>query len=90
MDRAISRLLVIVENYPNIKSDTVVIGLMDELSGTENRVSVERRRFNETVQDYNTTIKRVPGNILAGLFGFKTRPYFQSTDGAETAPEVKF
>lgn len=90
LDGALSRLLVIVENYPNLKSDTAVVGLMDELSGTENRVSVERRRFNEVVQDYNTTIKRVPGSFFAAAFGFKERPYFQATAGAEAAPEVKF
>jgi LemA protein len=90
LDSALSRLLVIVENYPNLKSDTAVASLMDELAGTENRVSVERRRFNEVVQDYNTTIKRIPGSFLASLFGFKERAYFQSVSGAEKAPEVKF
>ena len=90
LDGAISRLLVIVENYPQIKSDQAVRGLMDELSGTENRVSVERRRFNEVVQDYNTTIKMVPGSMFAGFFGFKERPYFQSASGADSAPQVNF
>jgi LemA protein len=90
LDSALARLLVIVENYPNIKSDQTVIGLMDELSGTENRIAVERRRFNEGVQDYNTTIKRVPGSFLASLFGFKGRLYFQAAAGAERTPEVKF
>lgn len=89
LDSALSRLLVIVENYPNLKSDTAVTSLMDELAGTENRVSVERRRFNEVVQDYNTTIKRVPGAFFASLFGFKERAYFTSVTGAEKAPEVK-
>lgn len=90
LDSALSRLLVIVENYPQLKSDTAVAGLMDELAGTENRISVERGRFNTAVRDYNTTIKRIPGSFLAALFGFKERPYFQATAGAETAPEVKF
>lgn len=89
LDSALSRLLVIVEAYPNLKSDTAVTGLMDELAGTENRVAVERRRFNEVVQDYNTKIKKIPGALLASLFGFKERAYFQSVTGAEKAPEVK-
>ncbi len=90
LDSAISRLLVIVENYPQLKSDTAVTGLMDELAGTENRISVERGRFNTAVQDYNTTIKKVPGSFFAALFGFKERPYFQAVTGAETAPAVNF
>lgn len=89
LDSALSRLLVIVENYPNLKSNETVARLMDELSGTENRISVERRRFNEFVQDYNLTIKRVPTNILAGIFGFKERPYFEASTGAETPPKVE-
>ena len=83
------RLLVIVENYPNLKSNETVAKLMDELSGTENRISVERRRFNELVQNYNLTIKRIPTNILAGIFGFKERPYFEAVTGAETPPSVE-
>ena len=90
LDSALSRLLVIVENYPQLKSDTAVTGLMDELAGTENRVAVERGRFNTAVRDYNTTIKKVPGSFFASLFGFRERPYFQASAGAETAPEVKF
>ena len=84
-----SRLLVIVENYPNLKSNETVARLMDELSGTENRISVERRRFNELVQDYNLTIKRIPTNIIAGMFGFKDRPYFEASAGSETPPKVE-
>lgn len=90
LDSALSRLLVIVESYPEIKSDKTVVGLMDELAGTENRISVERRRFNESVQDYNLIIKRVPGNFFAGLFGFKEKQYYKASVGAESAPEVKF
>lgn len=90
LDSALSRLLVTVEAYPNLKSDTAVTSLMDELAGTENRISVERRRFNEVVQDYNTTIKKVPGSFFAALFGFKERAYFASVTGAQIAPEVKF
>src|SRR3990167_805634 len=87
LDSALSRLLVIVENYPILKSNETVAKLMDELSGTENRISVERRRFNELVQGYNLTIKRIPTNILAGIFGFRERPYFEAVGGAETAPK---
>ena len=90
LDSALSRLLVIVESYPEIKSDKTVVGLMDELAGTENRISVERRRFNEVVQDYNLVIKRVPGAFFATFFGFRERQYYRATAGAENAPAVKF
>ncbi len=89
LDSALSRLLVIVENYPNLKSNETVAKLMDELAGTENRVSVERRRFNELVQTYNTTIKTLPTNLIAGMFGFSERAFFKSVSGAEEAPKVK-
>jgi LemA protein len=88
LEGAVSRLLLIVENYPELKSNETVAKLMDELAGTENRVAVERRRFNELVQDYNLTIKTVPTNIVAGLFNFQPRKYFESVTGAETAPKV--
>lgn len=90
LEGALARLLVIIENYPEIKSDAAVIGLMDELAGTENRVAVERRRFNDLVKDYNTAIKRVPGSLIAPMFGFSERAYFEAAEGAETAPEVEF
>lgn len=90
VESALGRLLVIVENYPNLKSDQVVLRLQDELSGTENRVAVERRRYNELVQQYNTSVSTIPGNLLAGIFGMKPRAYFNATPGAETAPQVKF
>ena len=90
LEGALGRLLVIVENYPEIKSDAAVVGLMDELAGTENRVAVERRRFNDLVKDYNTTIKRFPGNLMASMFGFSERAYFESVAGAEEAPTVEF
>lgn len=88
LDSALGRLLVIIENYPNLKSNETVARLMDELAGTENRVSVERRRFNEFVQDYNITIKRVPTRMIASLLGFSERAFFESVTGAETPPEV--
>ncbi len=90
LEGALARLLVIIENYPEIKSDAVVVGLMDELSGTENRVSVERRRFNDLVKDYNATIKRVPGSLIAPMFGFSERAFFKAVEEASTAPEVEF
>jgi LemA protein len=89
LDSALSRLLVIMENYPQLKSDATVARLTDELAGTENRIAVERRRYNDLVQDYNTTIKMVPTNFVAGIFGFKERTFFKSTSGAETAPKVE-
>jgi len=88
VESALARLLVIVENYPQLQSNTTVLGLMDELSGTENRVSVERKRFNDLVKDYNTTIKRFPTNIIAGMFNFDERAFFEAVEAAEKAPEV--
>ncbi len=88
LDGALSRLMVIVENYPQLKSNETVQGLMDELSGTENRINVARQRYNEVVQDYNTSIKVFPRSILAGMFGFKERPFYKSDDGAPTAVPV--
>jgi LemA protein len=90
LEGALSRLLVVVENYPELKSNQNVTGLMDELSGTENRISTERDRYNETVRKYNRKIRSFPSNILAGMFGFDERPYFEATEGAETAPQVNF
>ncbi len=90
LEGALARLLVIVESYPEIKSDAAVVGLMDELAGTENRVAVERRRFNDLIKDYNKTIKRFPGNMLAPMFGFSERAFFQAAAGAEEAPTVEF
>lgn len=91
MDTALSRLLLVVENYPNLKADQTFLQLMDELSGTENRIAVERMRYNESVQDYNITVRRFPGNVVAGIFGYKTLPeYFKSQKSAKAVPEVKF
>jgi LemA protein len=90
LESALGRLLVVVENYPDLRSNESVQQLMDDLSGTENRISVERRRFNDQVRDYNTVIKRVPGNMLAPMFGFSDRAYFESAEGAEAAPRVQF
>lgn len=90
VEGSLARLLAIFENYPQIKSDQAVLRLQDELAGTENRVAVERRRYNELVQDYNTSIRTFPGNIFAGIFGFSSRTYFEAVSGSENAPKVEF
>ena len=88
VESALSRLLVIMENYPQLKSNETVQTFMSQLEGTENRVSVERNRFNEIVNTYNIVIKRLPTNILASMFGFTERAYFKAASGAESAPQV--
>ncbi len=90
LSNALSRLLVTVENYPILKANENFLQLQAQLEGTENRISVERRNFNQTVQTYNTTIKRFPNSIFAGLFGFGEKQYFKSTPGSETPPKVEF
>ncbi len=90
LESALGRLLVIMENYPQIKSDAAVSQLMDELAGTENRIAVERRRYNELVQSYNTSLSVIPGRLLAGFFGFSRRAYFESAEGSGSAPKVQF
>jgi LemA protein len=87
---ALSRLLVIVENYPQLKSNESFNRLMDELAGTENRINVERRKYNEVVQKYNTDLQLFPKNIAATMFGFQPQPYFKADISARTAPPVKF
>jgi LemA protein len=88
---ALSRLMVVVENYPNIKSNENFLRLQDELSGTENRIAVERRKYNETVQKYNTDIELFPNNIAASLFGFhREDAYFKADAAAKEVPKVKF
>jgi LemA protein len=91
LDSALSRLLVVVENYPQIKSNENFLRLQDELAGTENRIAVERRKYNETVQKYNTDIAIFPNNIAASLFGFhRNDAYFKTDPGARTPPKVAF
>jgi LemA protein len=87
---ALSRLLVVVEKYPELKSNQNFLRLQDELAGTENRLAVARMRYNEVVRDYNTTIKKFPTNIMAGIFGFQAKPYFEAPEGAKEAPKVEF
>ncbi len=87
---ALARLLVVVENYPQLKSDQTFLRLMDQLEGTENRISGERGRYNEKIIEYNTSRRRFPGSITAALFGFKEYPYFQAPADSKTVPKVDF
>jgi LemA protein len=87
---ALSRLLVVVERYPDLKSNQNFIRLQDELAGTENRIAVERRRYNEAVQTNNVAIRSFPANIVAGMFGFQKAPFFEAPAAAKTTPQVKF
>jgi LemA protein len=90
VEGALGRLLVVMENYPQLKSIDTVQSLMTQLEGTENRISVERMRFNQTVQAYNLKVMRFPSSIVASMFGFSQRAYFNAAPGSETAPQVKF
>lgn len=91
LDSALSRLLVVVENYPNLKADENFLRLQDELSGTENRIAVERRKYNDVVQKYNTDIELFPKNIAASIFGFQREDaYFKADAASKEPPKVKF
>lgn len=90
LSSALSKLMVVVEKYPDLKANQNFLALQDQLEGTENRITVERQRFNEGVNGYNKTVRRVPGKFIATLFGFAEKPYFQATAGAEQAPKVEF
>lgn len=87
---ALSRLLLVVENYPQLKADQNFLALQDELAGTENRISIERRRYNQAATQYNKRIRRVPGNIIAGMFGFERAPLLEAPEAAATPPKVDF
>lgn len=87
---ALSRLLVVVERYPELKANSNFLQLQAQLEGTENRISVERNGFNQVVQRYNTAVQRFPGVLLAGLFHYSPRPYFKATEGSEVPPKVEF
>ena len=87
---AISRLLAVAENYPQLKSNENFLALQNQLEGTENRIAVERRNFNLVVQSYNTAIRKFPGSVVAGFGNFREKQYFKAKEGAETAPHVKF
>lgn len=90
LSSALSRLMVVVERYPELKANQNFLELQSQLEGTENRISVERKNFNEKVQAYNTYIRRFPTNIVAGISGFDKKAYFKAEEGAEKAPEVEF
>ncbi len=90
LSSALSRLMVIVESYPQLKSDQNFLRLQDELAGTENRLSVERRRYNEEVQKFNVLVRSFPANIIAGMFNFTVRQTFEAPADAKIAPKVKF
>lgn len=87
---ALRRLLVVTENYPELKANQNFLALQDELEGTENRISVERKKYNDLAQSYNTTIRRFPGAFFANMFGFKAKAYFNAASEAQTAPKIEF
>ena len=87
---ALGKLLAITENYPDLKANENFLQLQAQLEGTENRITVERKTFNEVAQTYNSAIRQFPGNLLAGMFGFERKPYFEAESGAEKAPKVEF
>lgn len=90
LDSALGRLLAISERYPDLKANQNFIRLQDELAGTENRIAVERKRYNDVVRDYNTRIRRFPTNLIASATGFSSKPYFEAEAGARQAPKVQF
>ena len=90
LTQALSRLMVVSENYPTLRANQAFRDLQAQLEGTENRINVARSRFNEAARAYNTKVRSFPGNLLAGAFGFAPKPYFEAEKGAEKAPKVKF
>ncbi len=90
LSSALSRLMVVVERYPDLKANQNFLELQAQLEGTENRIAVERKKFNESVQGYNTYIRKFPNTLYAGMFGFDSKAYFESTAGSEIAPTVSF
>ena len=90
LSSALARLMVVIERYPDLKANENFRDLQAQLEGTENRIAVERRRFNETAQGYNTAIRRFPAKLIAGMFGFDKKAYFEAAEGAQTAPKVEF
>ena len=90
LDSAISALMVIVENYPDLKASENFIQLQDELAGTENRIATARKDYNDAVKDYNSYIKRIPNSIIAGMFNFEKKDYFKADEGANEVPKVNF
>ena len=90
LSTALSRLMVVVERYPDLKANQSFLDLQAQLEGTENRITVERRQFNESVKEYNAYIKRIPQSFLAGIYGFEEKGYFRAQEGAEQVPTVEF
>lgn len=90
LSRALGRLIMLQENYPDLKANQNFRDLQAQLEGTENRISTERMKFNETARSYNTMVRSFPKNIIASMFGFDTKGYFEASEGAETAPKVEF
>lgn len=90
LSAALARLMVVIERYPDLKANTGFLDLQAQLEGTENRIAVERRRFNEKAQAFNTALRHFPANLLAGMFSFQERAYFQAAETAQTAPQVDF
>jgi LemA protein len=90
LSQALSRLMVVVEQYPDLKANQNFLELQAQLEGTENRITVERQKFNETARLYNTTIRQFPKNIFAGMFGFERKTYFEANEGAQNAPVLEF
>ncbi|OFX22227.1 MAG: LemA family protein [Bacteroidetes bacterium GWA2_31_9] len=90
LSSALSRLMMVVEKYPDLKANQNFLELQAQLEGTENRISVERKKFNEAAQDYNTYIKKFPKNMWASMFGFEPKEYFKAIEGADKAPKVEF
>jgi LemA protein len=90
MDSALSKLMVVVEAYPDLKASTSFTTLQAQLEGTENRISTERMRYNDAVRDYNVKIKRIPTSIVADIYGYKDKPFFEADKGTENAPKVNF
>lgn len=90
LSSALSRLLVVIERYPDLKANQNFMDLQAQLEGTENRIANERMKFNDVTRDYNVYIKKFPQNLLAGMFGFSEKPYFEADEGAEKAPKVEF
>lgn len=90
LSSALSKLMVVVERYPELKANQNFLELQSQLEGTENRIAVERKKFNEAAQDYNTYIRKFPNNVIAGMFDFEKKEYFEADKGAETAPKVEF
>ncbi|MFY9154428.1 MAG: LemA family protein [Prolixibacteraceae bacterium] len=90
LSSALSKLMVVVEKYPDLKANQGFLDLQAQLEGTENRITVERKKFNESAQGYNTLIRKFPKNLFAGMFGFEKKAYFEAEQGAEKAPQVQF